>query len=166
MIAAGSVALSAPGASVQGDDGGLQVAPDSPSGTGYAIPLDGARRKGSSGPRENKIPPGVSESPAFGQAVSDDRPPTGTSTGSDRSGGAGDYGSGKEHTGSGGPSRNDRGGGSGRPETGRSEGGAGRLQFTRSRGETGSGQVLAAAGVGGGVVLLGAHAGVTLRRRR
>lgn len=148
--------LGATAGSAQDREGGLQVDPGSPSGREYAIPLEQARRNGSAAGPADRITPGQRNvAPAFGEGVGDGG---GSSASGSTDGGA--TSKDRAQAGSDRPARDSTSTGD---DASRRAPAVASIQ--RSSADTGSGPVIAIAGVGGGVLLMGAAAGVVLRRR-
>jgi hypothetical protein len=127
-------------------DDEIFVDPDSPSGKEYALPIDRAREQGASQARRSGGAGGGREAPLFGEGVRGDRAAAATAASgaarSEADGAAKDA-----------------------PARPAAEGNAPVDRTTQAAAPEGSGGLVAVAGAGIGVVLLGVLAGLWLRRR-
>lgn len=139
--------LTASVAAAQDDQ--IFVDPDSPSGKEYELPIDSARKQGAAGSRTKEPARGA---PLFGEGV-ERGSGDGMIIGSSTSGAAGDGDAGSE-------TARDK------ARRGSATTGATAERTAQAAAPDGAGGLLAILGVGTGVLLAGALAGLLLRRRR
>lgn len=146
------MATAAPVAAAQDDE--VFVDPDSPSGKEYALPIDTARQAGAANTRQQQPSRGAGDAPLFGAGVGADGNGAGTSAPTRARDGS--------------RARQDELTDAQTTRSAQAQAQAGTVakRAATAVGPGGTGSLAAIAGVGLGVLLVGALAGLLLRRRR